>query len=100
MFSFHWPELLVIVLLAAILFPKRLPQIGAGLGKGIRGFRKSVREIDEQTGLGELKDLGRQQAKDLKEMARVDLGLAPGSPATPPSASATSQAPPPKPDPQ
>lgn len=66
MFSFHWPELLIVVALAAILFPKRLPQIGAGLGKGIKGFRKSVREIEEQTGLGELKEIGRQQAQEIR----------------------------------
>ena len=99
MFSFHWPELIIIILLAAILFPKRLPQIGAGLGKGIRGFRKSVREIDEQTGLGEIKDLGRQQVKDLKEMAKIDLGPAPASSATAPAESA-GQPSSPNPDPR
>lgn len=79
MFSFHWPELLIVVALAAILFPKRLPQIGAGLGKGIKGFRKSVREIDEQSGLGELKEIGRRQTKELKELATIDLNPTPAS---------------------
>jgi TatA/E family protein of Tat protein translocase len=105
MFSFHWPELLIIVALAAILFPKRLPGIGAGLGKGIRGFRKSVREIEEQTGVGELKEMGRREARELKELAKVDLSPTPAATstaatssaeATPPAAASPSPAPPPE----
>jgi sec-independent protein translocase protein TatA len=103
MFSFHWPELFILVLLAAIFFPKRLPGIGEGLGKGIRGFRKSIREIEEQTGVSELKEMGRREARELKELARVDVNPPPAgtqtaasSPAeaTPSAAASPSAAPP------
>lgn len=40
-------ELLIILVILVLLFGHRLPQIGAGLGKGIRSFRKSMRESDE-----------------------------------------------------
>ncbi|MCW2956834.1 MAG: Sec-independent protein translocase protein TatA, partial [Thermoleophilia bacterium] len=39
----HWQELIVILLIVLVLFgPKRLPEIGSSLGKGIRGFKESV----------------------------------------------------------
>lgn len=40
-------ELLLIVLLIVVLFgAKRLPDIGAGLGQGIRGFKKAMKGDD------------------------------------------------------
>lgn len=37
------PHLLIVVAVAMLIFgPKRLPEIGASLGKGIREFRKSI----------------------------------------------------------
>ena len=49
--GFGMGELIVIFLVALLLFgAKRLPEIGSSLGKGIREFKGSVREIE-----GELK---------------------------------------------
>jgi sec-independent protein translocase protein TatA len=43
MFGFGIQELLVILVIALIIFgPSKLPQIGSGLGKAIRDFKKSV----------------------------------------------------------
>jgi len=43
-------ELLLIGLLIVLLFgANRIPEIGRGLGLGIRRFRKSLREEDEDT---------------------------------------------------
>jgi sec-independent protein translocase protein TatA len=40
-------EILIILLLVLLLFgAKRLPEIGASMGKGIREFKKSVTEVD------------------------------------------------------
>lgn len=42
----RWLELLPLVLLALIFFgPKRLPEMGASIGKTIREFQKSIREV-------------------------------------------------------
>ena len=39
----HLPELLIVLTLALVFFgPKRLPEIGASLGKGIRDFRTGI----------------------------------------------------------
>ncbi len=45
------PEKLLIVLaIALVIFgPKRLPEIGRGLGKGIREFKGSVNEAISET---------------------------------------------------
>jgi sec-independent protein translocase protein TatA len=46
------PEIIGLALLALILFgPKRLPEMGRGLGKGLREFKDSVTgdHKDEQT---------------------------------------------------
>lgn len=47
MFGLGVWELLIILVIVLVLFGRRLPEIGEGLGKGIRSFRKSVREPDE-----------------------------------------------------
>ena len=48
MFGLGWPELLLIFVAVLLLFgAKRLPEIAQGLGKGIREFRKSVKETTD-----------------------------------------------------
>jgi sec-independent protein translocase protein TatA len=42
-FGFHWPELIVVLVIALVFFgPKRLPEVGNALGKTITEFRKST----------------------------------------------------------
>lgn len=42
-----WPEILIILVIALIVFgPKRLPELGHSLGKGIREFRSSLNGED------------------------------------------------------
>ena len=46
MFGFHAPELIIVLVVALLIFgPKRLPEMGAGVGKFIKEFRKGVNEI-------------------------------------------------------
>ncbi len=43
-------HLLLILLIVLIIFgPGRLPEIGEGLGKSIRGFKKAMSEKEEST---------------------------------------------------
>ncbi len=45
------PELIVILVIVLIIFGAgKLPEIGAGLGKGIRNFKKAVQEpVDDSS---------------------------------------------------
>jgi sec-independent protein translocase protein TatA len=48
MFGLGIGELLVILVIVLIIFGAgRLPEIGEGLGRGVRSFRKAVRTPDE-----------------------------------------------------
>lgn len=47
MFGLGIWELVLILLIILILFGRKLPDLGEGLGRGIRNFRKSMREPDE-----------------------------------------------------
>ncbi len=49
MFGLGTQELLIILIIALFLFGgKKLPEIGAGLGKGLRAFKKGLNEINEE----------------------------------------------------
>lgn len=44
----HW-ELLIILVICLIIFGAgKLPEIGAGLGKGIRGFKKGMADVETE----------------------------------------------------
>ncbi|MGH2829025.1 MAG: Sec-independent protein translocase subunit TatA/TatB [Actinomycetota bacterium] len=43
-----WPEILLMLGVAVLIFgPKKLPQIGRSLGKGIREFRTGVKGLGD-----------------------------------------------------
>jgi sec-independent protein translocase protein TatA len=47
------PEILLILLLVLLVFgAKRLPEMGAAMGKGIREFKKSLKEVQESVDPG------------------------------------------------
>lgn len=49
-------EILVILVIALVVFgPKKLPELGKSLGKGLREFRRSTQGLKEEFDLG-LKD--------------------------------------------
>lgn len=47
MFGFGIGELLVVLVIVLVLFSNRLPDLGEGIGKSIRKFRKAVDQADE-----------------------------------------------------
>ena len=42
-----WELMIILMVLMVVFGAKRLPEIGKGMGKGIREFKKSIREIGD-----------------------------------------------------
>ncbi len=52
-----WQELLPILIILIIIFgAKKLPEIGSGLGKGIKEFKKSVKDVGKEEDEDDKKD--------------------------------------------
>jgi sec-independent protein translocase protein TatA len=47
MFGLGIWELLLILLIILLLFSRKLPELGSGLAKGVRNFRRTMKEPDE-----------------------------------------------------
>ena len=61
-------HLLVLLMIILIVFgPRKLPELGQGLGKGIRGFKDSLRGIAE-----EAEGAGRERRKAPAERRSVN----------------------------
>ena len=59
-------ELIIILILVLVLFgAKRIPEIAAGLGKGIREFKRSMNEIKDEMDKPEPKLI--KDKKEVKE---------------------------------
>jgi sec-independent protein translocase protein TatA len=59
----HIPELVMVLILALIIFgPKRLPEVGEGLGKSLREFRKATSGVQDvaHRARSEVQDIARE----------------------------------------
>jgi len=51
------PELLIILAIVVLLFgAKKIPDLAKGMGKGIKDFKKAIKDDDESVAVKEIKD--------------------------------------------
>ena len=85
--SFGWMELLLILIIVLIIFGAgKIPQLGEGLGKAIKGFKKSVNEADAI-------DVTASSAEQAPTAPPAQIQQ-PAQPATPPPAQPAATVPP------
>lgn len=73
MFGFGVSELVIILVIVLVIFGAgKLPEIGAGLGKGIKNFKKATSGEDEIDVTPEKKEIdeGEENEKDKKENSK------------------------------
>ncbi|MEE4254495.1 MAG: twin-arginine translocase TatA/TatE family subunit [Desulfuromusa sp.] len=65
MFGLGTQELLIILVLVMIIFGAgKLPQVGGALGKGLRNFKKGVKDVDEDIEEGQVEEIDNKEKKD------------------------------------
>jgi sec-independent protein translocase protein TatA len=80
-FGGHIWELVIVLALALVVFgPKRLPEIGGAMGKGIREFKKGTSELAE---LGDAKTEPPVSNTAARPVAAAPSNEAEGSPIPP-----------------
>lgn len=53
-FGIGWQELAIVLVIMMVIFgPKRLPELGRSLGKGLKEFKKSTTELQQTLTLDE-----------------------------------------------
>ena len=67
----HLPELLIILAVALLIFgPKKLPEIGASIGRSISSFKKGMKEVEEGKAKEELQEQAQLEQKRLEALER------------------------------
>ena len=66
MMGMGFPELMIILVIIMIIFGAgKLPEIGSAFGNSIRNFKKSMKEVEEETEeLGETTDAAKEVAEE------------------------------------
>jgi sec-independent protein translocase protein TatA len=63
--AFQPMHLLVILVVALFVFgPKKLPELGKGLGEGIRGFKKAISSTNDEKPIADVKTANEKEKEN------------------------------------
>ncbi len=72
MFSWLGPwEIAIILIVAVVLFGKRLPELGRSIGKGLVAFKSGVNEMKDEIAKAADEDVTKKD-EDVKETSKDD----------------------------
>jgi sec-independent protein translocase protein TatA len=72
MFGLGTQELLIILVIAFFVFGgKKLPEIGAGLGKGLRAFKSGLKDLENEVDSEKLLDDTFSSSSNVEEKKKV-----------------------------
>jgi sec-independent protein translocase protein TatA len=64
-------EMMVVLILAVVLFGKKLPEVGRSLGKGIVEFKKGLRGIEDEFDISSSTSASTSSSSSRSELSRV-----------------------------
>lgn len=72
MFGLGIPELVLILVLALIIFgPNKLPEVGSALGKTIKEFKQSTKDVEKEV-MEPLKEVEKEVIVPIKETVTLE----------------------------